>query len=268
MEKSISESLEYALEPKIISCMAGAWPTGDSYCLPLDTAAAIMRETRCRVVVATIQNVQKSLAAVSGPRQRRWGIAELTDKLALSIEDLVFFLNTALCSNQRDVDAMVDIFSQLGNLSPFCNYRARFLKLEILDDRNHPQDEETCKALRDFPIEVRSSCLPFLSGDLRWLEAAIDLGCPGIRIWCSEIGQGRGISDLAKLEKAVAGSSVPLILEGGLGTAEDVLQALDLGFDAVLLNSAFRYASDPVLLAGQIRESVDSFYNERHGSKI
>jgi len=265
MEHTVSESLRYALEPKIVSCMAGAWATGDSHCLPLSTSVDIMTATQCRVVVGTIHNVQMKLETLSSPQQERWGILELTDKLSIPIEDTVFFLNTAFCSNERDFKEVVNVFAQLNEIPPYNRYRERFLKMEIFDEQNRPKDEETCNILRRLPSNVLHSCLPYLSGDPKWLQEAIKMGCPGIRIWCSDIGKGKGIFDKAKLKNAVALSTVPLILEGGLATPNDVHQAFKLGYDAVLLNSAFRNSPGPVSLAVKIREVVRRFYNEYRG---
>ncbi len=263
MEHSVSESLKYVLEPKIISCVAGAWKTGGSYCLPLDTAAEIITATGCRVVVVHIHRIQASIDGVSTPRNNGWRIDELVEKLPMPQKDTVLCVNTALCSNEKDVEDVVDVFKQLDQNNLFQRFQKHFLKLEILDKHNQVKDKDTIDIIRGLPEDIRHSCLPFLSGELACLKKAIEIGCPGIRIWCSDIGKGKGIvdEDEERLRNAVSVSTVPLVLEGGLATSGHVRQALELGFDAVLLNSAFRNSKDPVSLAREIRNVIDSADN-------
>jgi len=193
-------------------------------------------------------------------------IADLSSRLSIPIEETVAFLNTALCSTEDDVMRVVGVFERLDEIDPFARFKARFLKLEMFDESIRPKDQDTCKMLRRLPLDVARSCLPVLSGDSHSLQEAIEAGCPGIRIWCSDIGQNKGVVDEERLRRAVAVSTVPLILEGGLATPDHVRRALDLGFAAILINSAFRHSLDPVALARDIRGAVDGQANRKRSS--
>jgi thiazole synthase len=143
------------------------------------------------------------------------------------------------------------------NTYPY-NQTSALLKLEILDDNLCPLDEITLRILEQMTLELRSICIPFLKGDKNPLQQLSSLGCPATRIWSSQIGQGLGIIDQPRLERLLNSTSIPLILEGGLATPQHVQMALEMGFSAVLLNSAFKDSSDPIKLASDIRTAIDN----------
>lgn len=253
LDRSPISTLAYALAPGIISCVAGVWTSNNRYCLPVHVGAGVIRNSGCRVLV------------IHQPNSNTFGILqddaleldELIQELELPIDNLVLFFNTSLCSTMDDVQQAIEMMNFMCSLPPYSQVVGAFLKLEILDDNLRPIDSKIIKILNELPLEMRKVCIPFLSGELSALQHAVDLGCPAIRIWCSDIGQGKGIIDKQRLEQIVNLVNIPLILEGGLATPTDVQEALLAGFSAVLINSAFRHSQDPIQLATQIRTAID-----------
>lgn len=243
--------MQHALEPGIIACTAGIWNPTDKYCLPKDTAAAVIRESGSRVLVTHIPNPKNIQLYEIGTVD----LSQLISKTSIRTNDMTLFFNTSLCSNVEDI---LQVFEVMRRFPFYSKVGGSFLKLDILDETNKPSDIRTRDILSRLPQEIRRICLPFISGDLKVLAYATKIGCPGIRIWCSEIGHGQGIKDLQRLSSIVDFATVPLILEGGIGSPEDATLAIEIGYKAVLINSAFRFSDDPIELAREFRNAINS----------
>lgn len=252
---STALALEFALSPGIIACVAGAWKPGMKYCLPLKTAARVIEESGSHVLVLHMPLSKK----IDKDQSDALNFSDLLAEIRIPVSRFSLFVNTSFCQTREDVDQMIAIIYNLWDVEPYRSTASIFLKLEILDDMLRPKDEETCAIFDDYPLEVRKLIIPFLTGDIDTFKHAVSKGCPAIRIWNSGIGQSAGIIDEPRLKRVVASTEVPLILEGGLATPKHVQMALQLGFKAALLNSAFRLAVDPVKLAKDIRRTIDCF---------
>ena len=92
-------------------------------------------------------------------------------------------------------------------------------------------------------------------GAARRLE---DLGCVAIMPLGAPIGSGLGLCNPAMLSLLIEQSRVPVLVDAGVGTASDAAIAMELGCDAVLLNSAIAHAGDPILMARAMRAAVEA----------
>jgi len=91
---------------------------------------------------------------------------------------------------------------------------------------------------------------PYMTADLVLAGRLLDAGCEVLMPWASPIGSGRGIADpyaLGSLRSHFPGT--PLIVDAGIGKTSDAVEAMELGYDAILLNTAVAKAGDPVLMA-------------------
>ena len=86
-------------------------------------------------------------------------------------------------------------------------------------------------------------------------------GCSAIMPLGSPIGSGLGIQNKLNIKIIVENSNVPVIVDAGLGTASDACIAMEMGCDAVLINSAIALANDPILMAGAMKNAVISGRN-------
>ena len=133
------------------------------------------------------------------------------------------------------------------------------VKLEVLGDPQslYPNVVETLKAaeilVRDgFKVMVYTSDDPIIA---RQLE---DIGCVAIMPLASLIGSGMGILNPWNLQIIIDRVKVPVIVDAGVGTASDATIAMELGCDAVLMNTAIAAAKDPVLMASAMKKAVEA----------
>ena len=92
----------------------------------------------------------------------------------------------------------------------------------------------------------------------RRLQATGSLGCVAVMPLAAPIGSGLGIRNPFNLRIIIEQSRVPVIVDAGVGTASDAGEALELGCDAVLMNTAIAGARDPILMAEAMRLGVES----------
>jgi thiazole synthase len=133
------------------------------------------------------------------------------------------------------------------------------VKLEVLGDPNtlYPNVIETLKAAEilvaeGFKVMVYTSDDPIVA---RQLE---DIGCVAIMPLASLIGSGMGILNPWNLQLIIGGAKVPVVVDAGVGTASDAAVAMELGCDAVLMNTAVAKAHNPVLMAQAMKKAVEA----------
>ncbi|MEW5893693.1 MAG: thiazole synthase [Pseudomonadota bacterium] len=133
------------------------------------------------------------------------------------------------------------------------------VKLEVLGDPDtlYPNVSETLKAAQvlvkdGFKVMVYTSDDPIVA---RQLEEA---GCVAIMPLASLIGSGMGILNPWNLQIIIDRIQVPVIVDAGVGTASDAAIAMELGCDAVLMNTAIAGAKDPVLMASAMKKAVEA----------
>jgi thiazole synthase len=85
-----------------------------------------------------------------------------------------------------------------------------------------------------------------------------DLGAVAIMPLGAPIGSGLGIQNPAMISMMIEQSKVPLLVDAGVGTASDAAIAMELGCDAVLMNSAIAHAQNPVLMAKAMKAAVEA----------
>jgi thiazole synthase len=134
----------------------------------------------------------------------------------------------------------------------------RVLKLEVLaPDLRRSNDEEVLEAAsRLLGWQPSLLVFPLISADVEVAKQAIDIGCPLLRVMGASIGSGRGISHPQAFEE-ICSLPVPVVLDGGVGHPHHVQQAVRLGAQAVLVNSAlFDSGRQPVAVLRDFRVAV------------
>ena len=133
------------------------------------------------------------------------------------------------------------------------------VKLEVLGDAEslYPNVAETVKAaevlVKDgFQVMVYTSDDPIAAKQLE------DIGCVAVMPLASLIGSGMGILNPWNLQIIIDRLSVPVIVDAGVGTASDATIAMELGCDAVLMNTAIAGAGKPVLMASAMKKAVEA----------
>ena len=131
------------------------------------------------------------------------------------------------------------------------------IKLDVRTADNVPDDHQTLSAARsilDLGLEV--DLMPLITADLAALRSVERLGCVAVRVYASEIGSMNGIKDPERIARFIHASTIPVVVECGIGCAEDVVLALRLGASAILVNTAIAQSNDPPGLARRLYEAA------------
>src|SRR5579862_5511041 len=133
-----------------------------------------------------------------------------------------------------------------------------WIKLEVIGEDDTLQPDvfgltEAARVLAGEGFQV----FPYTTEDLVVAERLLEAGCRVLMPWGAPIGSGRGLNNLFGLAALRAHfPDVPLIIDAGLGLPSQAAQALELGCDAVLINTAVSQARDPVAMAGAFAQAV------------
>lgn len=133
------------------------------------------------------------------------------------------------------------------------------VKIEVIGDEKTlfpdvPATIEASKVLVDEGFVV----LPYITDDPITCKKLEDVGCAAVMPLAAPIGSGLGIRNPYNLKIILEQSSVPVIVDAGVGCASDAARALELGCDAVLMNTAIAGADDPVKMAEAMRLGVEA----------
>ena len=133
-----------------------------------------------------------------------------------------------------------------------------WVKIEVIGDQAtlYPDVQATLEATRVL-VKEGFTVLPYTSDDIVFAKRLIDAGAAAVMPLGAPIGTGVGITNLHTLRMMrELVTEVPLIVDAGLGTASHAAMAMEMGFDAVLLNTAIAGASDPILMAEAMQHGV------------
>ena len=135
-----------------------------------------------------------------------------------------------------------------------------WIKLEVIGDSKslYPDNEETLKAAQIL-VKEGFVVLPYVIADPILTKKLADAGCAAVMPLGSAIGSGLGVQNpmtLMLVKEALESYGLPMIVDAGVGTASDATLAMELGADAVLLNTAVAEARDPVQMAAAMDHAV------------
>lgn len=135
-----------------------------------------------------------------------------------------------------------------------------WLKLEVIGDEKtlFPDTEATLEAARRL-VKEGFIVLPYVNDDLIVARKLIDSGVAAVMPLAAPIGSGLGIQNYANLRiLRELITSVPLIVDAGVGTASDAVIAMEMGYDGVLMNTAIAQAADPPLMAAAMKLGIEA----------
>ena len=133
-----------------------------------------------------------------------------------------------------------------------------WVKIEVIGDQKtlYPDVAATLEATRTL-VKEGFTVLPYTSDDIVVARRLIDVGAAAVMPLGAPIGSGLGIQNTANLRiLREMITEVPLIVDAGVGTASDAALAMELGADAVLMNSGIAGADDPILMAHAMKHAV------------
>lgn len=160
--------------------------------------------------------------------------------------------NTAGCRTAREAVTLAHMAREL--------FDTHWIKLEVVGDEYtlQPDPFELVQAAGEL-VREGFEVFPYCTDDLMICQRLLDVGCRILMPWGAPIGSGQGLLNphaLRTLRTRLP--DVSLIVDAGIGSPRDAVQAMELGFDAVLLNSAVAQAHDPVVMARAFKLGIEA----------
>lgn len=133
------------------------------------------------------------------------------------------------------------------------------VKLEVIGDEQ-TLFPDTAGLIEAAKILIREGfiVLPYTNDDPIVAQKLVDIGCPAVMPLAAPIGSGLGVRNPYNLKIILENTKVPVIVDAGVGTASDATYAMELGADAVLMNTAIAGAKDPIAMAEAMKYAVDA----------
>ncbi len=159
--------------------------------------------------------------------------------------------NTAGCRTAEEAIRIARLARSMG--------LSDWVKLEVIPDPRYlfPDPEETLKAARVL-VDEGFKVLPYINADPVLARKLEELGTVTVMPLGSPIGSGQGLQTMEQIRIIIEEARVPVVVDAGIGVPSDAALAMEMGADAVLVNTAIALAKDPVLMAEAIREGVDA----------
>jgi thiazole synthase len=159
--------------------------------------------------------------------------------------------NTAGCYTADEAVRTLRLARELGI--------ADLVKLEVIGDPRTllPDNEQTLKAAQIL-LDEGFTVLPYCSDDPIVCRKLEELGCAAVMPLAAPIGSGMGIRNPHNIRLIVEQAGIPVIVDAGVGTASDAAVAMELGCDAVLMNTAIAEAKRPERMAEAMRLGIEA----------
>ncbi len=230
----------------------------------MDTPLRIGRhELRSRLIVGTgkypsLEVMQRAHEA-SGTEMvtvaiRRINLDDPTGKTMLDYIDRTRYAilpNTAGCTTAKDAILTAQLARELLGTD--------LIKLEVIGDTQtrYPDTTETIAAAREL-VRDGFTVLPYIIDDPTACKQLEEIGCAAVMPLGAPIGSGLGVCNPYSIRIIKERAKVPVIVDAGVGTASDAAIAMELGVDAVLMNTGIAAAHDPVAMARAMRLAVEA----------
>jgi thiazole synthase len=198
--------------------------------------------------------LQRSGAEVVTVAVRRIDLGDRSGESLMDYIDTDRFMilpNTAGCYSAEDAIRTAHLAREAG--------MSHWVKLEVIGDKKtlFPDTEGLISATKSL-VREGFVVLPYTNDDPIVARKLVDAGAAAVMPLGAPIGSGMGIQNPANLSIILEDSTVPVIVDAGVGTASDATIAMELGCDGVLMNTGIACASDPVAMAEAMNLAVRS----------
>lgn len=211
-----------------------------------DDALSSIETSACEIVTVAIRRLPVDL------------INDNTSFLKkLNWKNLWLLPNTAGSQTAEEAIRMAflghELASRIGQEENF------FVKLEVISDPKYllPDPIGTLKAA-EFLVKKGFTVLPYINADPMLALHLEDLGCATVMPLGSPIGSGQGLKNLSNIQIIIENATIPVIVDAGIGTPSEATQAMELGADGVLLNTAVAQSKNPSQMALAMKLGVES----------
>lgn len=190
----------------------------------------------CEIVTVAVRRVQTQAPGHEG-------LAE-----ALDWSQLWMLPNTAGCTTAEDAVRVARLGREMAKL--LGQEDNNFVKLEVIPDAKYllPDPFGTLEAAEQL-VKEGFAVLPYINADPLLAKRLEEVGCATVMPLGSPIGSGQGIQNAANIRIIIENAQIPVVVDAGIGTPSEATAAMELGADALLINTAIAQAQNPALMA-------------------
>ena len=190
----------------------------------------------CQIVTVAVRRVQTKAPGHEG-------LAE-----ALDWTKIWMLPNTAGCQTAEEAIRVARLGREMAKLMG--QEDNNFVKLEVIPDLKYllPDPIGTLQAAEQL-VKEGFAVLPYINADPMLAKRLEEVGCATVMPLASPIGSGQGLTTTANIKIIIENSSVPVVVDAGIGWPSEAAQAMEMGADALLINSAIALAENPPAMA-------------------
>jgi len=201
--------------------------------------------SKCEIVTVAVRRIE-------GLEKGHKGLMESIDW-----KNIWMLPNTAGCTNSEEAIRVARLGRELAKLAG--QEENNFVKLEVIPDKKYllPDPIGTLKAAEQL-VKEGFTVLPYINSDPLIAKKLEEIGCATVMPLGSPIGSAQGIRNAANIAMIIEEAKIPIIIDAGIGVPSEAAQALEMGADGVLINSAIALANKPVLMAQAFSKATEA----------
>ncbi|MFM6189234.1 MAG: thiazole synthase [Planktothrix sp.] len=190
----------------------------------------------CEIVTVAVRRVQTQAPGHEG-------LAE-----AIDWSKIWMLPNTAGCQTAEDAIRVARLGREMAKL--LGQEDNNFVKLEVIPDSKYllPDPIGTLEAAEQL-VKEGFAVLPYINADPLLAKRLEEAGCATVMPLGSPIGSGQGIRNAANIAIIIENAKIPVVVDAGIGAPSEATLAMEMGADALLINSAIALAQNPVIMA-------------------
>ncbi len=193
-------------------------------------------QSECDIITVAVRRVQTQAPGHEG-------LAE-----AIDWTKVWMLPNTAGCQTAEEAIRVARLGREMAKL--LGQEDNHFVKLEVIPAGKYllPDPIGTLEAAEQL-VKEGFAVLPYINADPLLAQRLEDVGCATVMPLGSPIGSGQGIRNLANIQIIIENAKIPVVVDAGIGTPSEAAQAMELGADALLINTAIAMAQNPAAMA-------------------
>jgi thiazole synthase len=210
--------------------------TGTGKYRNFDEMRQSITESGCEIVTVAVRRVQTHAAGHEG-------LAE-----AIDWSKIWMLPNTAGCKTAEEAIRVARLGREMAKL--LGQEDNHFVKLEVIPDPKYllPDPIGTLEAAEQL-VKEGFVVLPYINADPLLAKRLEEVGCATVMPLGSPIGSGQGLKNAANIQIIIETARIPVVVDAGIGTPSEATQAMELGADALLINTAIARAENPAMMA-------------------
>jgi thiazole synthase len=210
--------------------------TGTGKYRNFDQMRQSIEASQCDIVTVAVRRVQTNAPGHEG-------LAE-----AIDWQRIWMLPNTAGCQTAEEAVRVARLGREMAKL--LGQEDNNFVKLEVIPDTKYllPDPIGTLEAAEKL-VKEGFAVLPYINADPLLAKRLEEAGCATVMPLGSPIGSGQGIRNAANIQIIIDNAKIPVVVDAGIGLPSEAAQAMEMGADALLINTAIAQAADPALMA-------------------